>query len=127
LENIHMGRELSDKKYNFIKETTVSLFPEFSIETIDTFLNRLIDDVSTGLSVGQKQRVGLLRAIYDNPEILILDEFTSALDKKNEEIIIDYIDNFKVYKSLIIVGHRSSSIKICKSIYDLNNGNLIET
>jgi ABC-type bacteriocin/lantibiotic exporter with double-glycine peptidase domain len=127
LENIHMGRELSDKKYNFIKETTVFLFPEFSIETVDTLLNRLIDDVSTGLSVGQKQRVGLLRAIYDNPEILILDEFTSALDKKNEEIIIDYVDNFKVYKSLIIAGHRPSSIKICKSIYDLNNGNLIET
>ena len=127
LENIHMGRELSNQKYIFIKDATVSLFPEFSIKTIDTLLNRLIDDVSTGLSVGQKQRVGLLRAIYDNPEILILDEFTSALDKKNEEIIIDYIDNFKVYKSLIVVGHKSSSIKICKNIYTLNNGNLIET
>ena len=75
----------------------------------------MIDDVSTGLSVGQKQRVGLLRAIYDTPEILILDEFTSALDKKNEEIIIDYIDNFKVYKSLIVVGHRPASIKICNN------------
>jgi ABC-type multidrug transport system fused ATPase/permease subunit len=126
LENIHMGRELSDKKYNFIKDTTVSLFPEFKIKTVDTLLNRLIDDVSTGLSVGQKQRVGLLRAIYDNPEILILDEFTSALDKKNEEIIINYIDNFKVYKSLIVVGHNSASIKICKKIYTLNNGEMFE-
>ena len=86
----------------------------------------MIDDVSTGLSVGQKQRVGLLRAIYDNPEILILDEFTSALDKKNEEIIINYIDNFKVYKSLIVVGHNSASIKICKKIYTLNNGEMFE-
>ena len=121
-----MGRELSDKKHNFIKDTTVSLFPEFKIKTVDTLLNRLIDDVSTGLSVGQKQRVGLLRAIYDNPEILILDEFTSALDKKNEEIIINYIDNFKVYKSLIVVGHNSASIKICKKIYTLNNGEMFE-
>ena len=121
-----MGRELSDKKYNFIKDTTVSLFPEFTIKTVDTLLNRLIDDVSTGLSVGQKQRVGLLRAIYDNPEILILDEFTSALDKKNEEIIINYIDNFKVYKSLIVVGHNSASIKICNKFLKIEDGNLIK-
>ena len=127
LENIHMGRELSDQKYIFIKDATVSLFPEFSIDNIDILLNRVIDDVSTGLSVGQKQRIGLLRAIYDAPEILILDEFTSALDKKNEEIIINYVDNSKAYKSLIIAGHRSTSIRICKNIYSLNDGNLAES
>ena len=69
----------------------------------------------------------MLRAIYDAPEILILDEFTSALDKKNEEIIINHVDNFKAYKSLIIVGHRPTSIRICKNIYNLNDGNIVES
>ena len=127
LENIVMGRKLTDQKYIFVKNTAVSLFPEFSIDNIDSLLNRVIDNVSTGLSVGQKQRIGLLRAIYDAPEILILDEFTSALDKKNEEIIINHVDNFKAYKSLIIVGHRQTSIRICKNIYNLNDGNLVES
>ena len=127
LENIVMGRKLTDQKYISVKNTAGSLFPEFSIDNIDILLNRVIDDVSTGLSVGQKQRIGLLRAIYDAPEILILDEFTSALDKKNEEIIINYVDHFKAYKSLIIVGHRPTSIRICKNIYSLNDGNLVES
>ena len=127
LENIVMGRKLTDQKYISVKNTAGSLFPEFSIDNIDILLNRVIDDVSTGLSVGQKQRIGLLRAIYDAPEILILDEFTSALDKKNEEIIINYVDNSKAYKSLIIVGHRSTSTRICKNIYSLNDGNLAES
>ena len=78
------------------------------------------------MSVGQKQRIGLLRAIYDNPKVLILDEFTSALDEKNEEIIINFVDQLKTFKSLIIIGHREKSTKICQDIYIVENGNLIK-
>ena len=113
-----------DKKY--IQKVAISLFPEFPNENIDIFLNRIIDDVSTELSIGQKQRIGLLRAIYGNPQILILDEFTSALDEKNEEIIINFVDKLDSYEGLIVIGHREKSNNICKKIYNLENGNLIK-
>ena len=126
LENIVMGRKFDHNKQNHIKLITASLFPEFQHENIDIFLNRVIEDVSTGLSVGQKQRIGLLRAIYEVPEILILDEFTSALDKKNEQIIINFVDKIEFCKTLIIVGHREESIKICNKFFNIENGNLIK-
>ena len=126
LENIVMGRKIDKTKEDYIKKITASLFPEFQNVNIDIFLNRIIDDVVTELSVGQKQRIGLLRAIYDHPDMLILDEFTSALDKKNEQIIIDFIDQFKLCKTLIIVGHREESIKICNKFLKIEDGNLIK-
>ena len=125
-ENISMGREMNQDKKKYIQKVAISLFPEFQNENIDIFLNRIIDDVSTELSIGQKQRIGLLRAIYGNPQILILDEFTSALDEKNEEIIINFVDKLDSYEGLIVIGHREKSNNICKKIYNLENGNLIK-
>lgn len=125
-ENISMGREMNQDKKKYIQQVAFSLFPEFQNENIDIFLNRIIDDVSTALSIGQKQRIGLIRAIYENPQILILDEFTSALDEKNEEIIINFVDKLDSYEGLIVIGHREKSNNICKKIYNLENGNLIE-
>ena len=125
-ENIVMGRKIDLEKENKIKEIANILFPEYEHENINIFLNREIEDTSSALSVGQKQRVGLLRAIYDYPKILILDEFTSALDKTNEEIIIKFIDKFEFCKTLIIIGHRKDSIKICNKFFKIENGDLIK-
>lgn len=124
-ENIVMGRKIDLEKENKIKGIANILFPEYKHENINIFLNREIEDITSALSVGQKQRVGLLRAIYDYPKILILDEFTSALDKTNEEIIIKFIDKFELCKTLIIVGHRKDSIKICNKFFQIDNGDLI--
>ena len=126
LENITMGRTSDSNKLEHIYQHTLRLFSEFAPEKIQEFLDRNIEDVSEGLSVGQKQRIGLLRAIYDNPKVLILDEFTSALDEKNEEIIINFVNQLKTFKSLIIIGHREKSTKICQDIYIVENGNLIK-
>lgn len=126
LENITMGRTSDANKLEHIHHQSSKLFSEFTVEKIKDFLDRNIEDVSEGLSVGQKQRIGLLRAIYDHPEVLILDEFTSALDEKNEEIIINFVNQLKIFKSLIIIGHREKSTKICHDIYIVENGNLIK-
>lgn len=126
LENITLGRLCDKNKLNLIHHYTSELFPEFSTTKIEKFLERFIEDISVGLSVGQKQRLGLLRAIFDSPDVLILDEFTSALDEKSEDIIINFVKNLKTYKSLIIIGHREKSTKICKNTYNLEEGNLIK-
>ena len=124
LENITLGRLCDKSKLNLINYYTSKLFPEFSTIKTEKFLERFIEDTTGGLSVGQKQRLGLIRAIFDSPEILILDEFTSALDEKSEKIIIEFVKNLRTYKCLIIIGHREKSTEICKSIYNLEEGNL---
>ena len=63
--------------------------------------------------MGQKQRIGLLRAVFSKPEILILDEFTSALDSKSEELVVDFIErNFRDI-IIIVIGHRTNSMLFC--------------
>ena len=74
------------------------------------------------VSGGEGQRISLARALYKNPEILFLDEFTSSLDSKTEKKIIENLS--KINKTMIIVSHRISSLTICDKIYEINEGNL---
>ena len=75
-----------------------------------------ISEGGTNLSVGEKQRLGLARALYKDPELIILDEPTSSLDKKNEEEIINFLEKFKFGKTMIIISHNLNSLKFCNRI-----------
>jgi ATP-binding cassette, subfamily B, bacterial PglK len=74
------------------------------------------------LSGGQRQRIALARALYGNPEILILDEATSGLDKETEALV--YQDLFEVAqdKTLIIVSHRTEMLVHCDQMYEIKDG-----
>ncbi|WP_426582523.1 peptidase domain-containing ABC transporter [Mucilaginibacter sp. R-33] len=87
----------------------------------------VIDEQGTNLSGGQKQRIAVARALYRDPEILILDEATSSLDPVSEQKVLDALRWFKQQgKSIIIIAHRLSTIKNCDEILVLQNGRLIE-
>ena len=75
-----------------------------------------ISEGGTNLSIGEKQRLGLARALYKDPELIILDEPTSSLDKKNEEEIINFLEKFKFGKTMIIISHNLNSLKFCNRI-----------
>ena len=66
------------------------------------------------------------RALYYEPEILILDEATSSLDIETEEKIIDALKVLKNKLTIIIISHRKSTFKICDKIYELKDGRLNE-
>ncbi len=66
---------------------------------------------STGFSQGQKQRLAIARAIYSNPDILILDEATSSLDLKTENEFCNVLNSLKGEKTIIAIAHRLSTIK----------------
>lgn len=110
------------------------------------FVNELIDKVSLGgfvsnlkdglktnvgekgarISGGQKQRVGIARALYKNPEILVFDESTSALDEKTEDEIIDLIRNLSDKNmTTLIVSHRPRTFKFCNNVIDLEKLNRV--
>ncbi len=85
----------------------------------------IIGEKGSKISGGEILRVSLARAIYSNAEILILDEFTSALDNETEERIIEAIKN--IDKTIIIVSHRRSTLKYCDKIFELRKTQLTTT
>tara|TARA_B100000963_G_scaffold109706_1_gene95487 strand:+ start:2654 stop:4408 length:1755 start_codon:yes stop_codon:yes gene_type:complete len=82
-----------------------------------------IYEKGTNLSEGQKQRISLARALYFDPQILILDEATAALDMKTEKKFINYLKTLKKKKTIIIISHQYKILSICNKIFcfDFNN------
>jgi ABC-type multidrug transport system fused ATPase/permease subunit len=97
--------------------------------SLDKFINSLTDGLETivgekgiRLSGGQQQRIGIARALYRDPEILILDEATSSLDQITEKKIMDCIHFLKRKKTLIIITHRLITVKNCDKIFFVDKG-----
>lgn len=103
------------------------------IANIDSFINSLPLRYSTkigaegnGLSSGQKQRLLIARAVYKEPDFIIFDEATNALDANNEKVIMDNMRQFFENKTVVIVAHRLSTVKNADKIVVLNKGKIEE-
>ncbi len=94
------------------------------IKNLDNGLSTKIGEFGDRISGGQRQRIAIARAFYNNPEVLILDEFTNSLDNTTEEKIINELSSFKGKRTLIIIAHRLSTLKNCDHIYKLDNGSI---
>ena len=79
-------------------------------------LNKRIEHLSKGF----KRRVGIAQAIIHDPEILIMDEATSNLDKETAKSLIKSIKSIRNEKTIIIISHDETSIEICDNVYNLN-------
>ncbi|WP_423130602.1 ATP-binding cassette domain-containing protein [Gaoshiqia sp. Z1-71] len=78
------------------------------------------------LSGGEKQRLLIARAVYKDPELLIMDEATNSLDANNEAEISENLSRFFLNRTVIIVAHRLNTIKSADQIIVLNDGKIIE-
>jgi len=88
------------------------------------YYHSLVGDMGSFLSGGQLQRILLARALYREPQILVLDEATSHLDIYNEAQINNAIKQMKITR--IIIAHRPETIRSADKIVLLNNGTLSE-
>ena len=77
------------------------------------------------ISGGQKQRVALARALAGSPRLLILDEPTSALDAESDHLVRDTIESLKGLITIILIGHRSSTLDACDRVIDVSTGKTI--
>ncbi len=81
--------------------------------------NYIIDEGGGNLSVGEKQRIGIARALYKNPELIILDEPTSALDSDTAKNLIKFFGELRKRRTLIIISHDPNTLKFCNKIYEI--------
>lgn len=74
--------------------------------------NTKIGAEGNGISQGQKQRMLIARAVYKNPDFIFFDEATNALDANNESVIMANLEEFFINRTVIVVAHRLSTVKM---------------
>lgn len=114
LRNIQFDNEVVDE--NVLRESELSNL----VEKKDGKLNHELTTNGANLSGGEKQRIALARALYSDKDLIILDEFTSALDNETEDKIVQNIKKLgEEGKIVIIITHRKSPLSITNKIIDL--------
>jgi len=123
--NIALG--IDDEKIDKekLERAIINTELDVMINNLPDGINTIIGERGSRLSGGQKQRIGLARALYHEPELLILDETTNALDKETEKKIMQTIFKFKKDKTIIIVSHNNDLSNYCDINYLINNKKII--
>ena len=126
-DNVAFGvspKDIDDKRvWEVLEEAQLKEF----VESLPEGLNTSVGERGVRISGGQRQRLGIARALYHNPEILVFDEATSALDTDTETAIMEAIDKFHGRKTLIIIAHRLRTIENCDIIFKVENGKIERT
>ncbi len=89
--------------------------------------NTIIGPDGVGLSLGQKQRILIARAVYRNPRFIFLDEATNSLDARNERRIVENLARFYRGRTVVVVAHRLSTVRDADNIVVLDSGCVAET
>ena len=124
-ENLCFGIDNNKINLNKVREVlkVVELFD--LVNRMDKKLDTIVGEKGTTLSGGQLQRLGIARSLYSNPDILILDESTNALDKDTQKKIINNLFlNYKD-KTIIIISHDHNILGECNKIYKIENKRLL--
>ena len=124
-ENVAYGcSEIQDERV--IDALKKAQLYDFIIENYKDGINANPFVDSSGFSQGQKQRLAIARAMYSNPDILILDEATSSLDLKTEDEICSVLMSLKGNKTIIAIAHRLSTIKNADRIAFMKNSEIVD-
>ena len=128
------GTVFENIAYGNLDATESEIWNAARLSESDEFINLLPNKKDTivgergqKLSGGQRQRISIARAILKNPEILILDEATSAVDNETEAAIQRSLDTLKEGRTVIAIAHRLSTIRNADVIYVLEKGEILES
>ena len=120
--NILFGLEKSKYGDELIRDVIKKVNLKKLYSKLPKGLDEKISEAGFNISGGEIQRIGIARALINNPELILLDESTSALDTFTENQILKEINYLK--KTIIFVSHRTNTLKYCNKIYRLNGGEL---
>jgi ATP-binding cassette subfamily B protein len=120
LENIVLGNVAKEA------EKAIAFCKEYGFDTYFSKMPQsymtIVGEEGINLSGGQKQLIGLARALYKKPEILLLDEPTAAMDKKTEFFVMDLLQKIKSDMMILMVSHRESIELVADYTYWLDEG-----
>ena len=121
-ENIKFGREIPDEAVVSAAKTAQAVS---FINDMDDGFDTMLTAKGTNLSGGQKQRIFIARAICGDPEVLILDDSSSALDYRTDYLLRKAISEDRKGKTLVMIAQRISSVKNCDDIIVVDKGRII--
>jgi ABC-type multidrug transport system fused ATPase/permease subunit len=123
-ENLQMGKPgASDEE---LMEAAKAANARNFIELLQNGLSSVVGERGVKLSVGEKQRLSIARALLKDPPILILDEATASVDTATERLIQEALENLMFRRTSIVIAHRLSTIVHADQILVLDRGRIIE-
>lgn len=124
-ENIRFGDKEATKE-EIIEAAEIANVDHF-IRTLADGYDEIIDPDGDGISQGQRQLLTIARAVISDPDILILDEATSSVDTRLEQLIQSAMDKVMEGRTSFVIAHRLSTIRNADMIIVMDNGDIIET
>lgn len=124
-ENLYIANEhaTDERLYEVLEQVKLKEF----VDSLENGLDSFVGDSGSRLSGGQKQKIGIARALLSDAPYIIFDEATSAVDSESEQEIWKCIEELSNTKTLIIISHRLSTIRNSDIIYMLKNGEIFES
>lgn len=124
--NIAFGIPDNEVDHDKLNDAIKAAQLEEMIEKLPIGLRTRVGERGVRLSGGQRQRVTIARAIYNNPQILIMDEATSALDNITEKFVIEAIEKLRGDRTIVMIAHRLTTVQNCDVIYLMKDAEIID-
>ena len=96
------------------------------VSELDHGINTKIGERGVKISGGQKQRLGIARALYYDADLIVFDEGTSSLDGISEKKIMNAVHDLASQKTLIMIAHKLQTVKKCDQIYMMEKGQIVD-
>ena len=126
-ENICMGYPIDIATDELITDATDIAQLTHFVRSLPLGLDTPVGDRGTKISGGQRQRLGIARAMFTKPRFLVLDEATSALDGETEANIADAIQNMKGKATVVMIAHRLSTVREADKVIYMDKGKIVAT
>ncbi|HQK58589.1 MAG TPA: ATP-binding cassette domain-containing protein, partial [Candidatus Pacearchaeota archaeon] len=123
-ENIAYGKD--NVSHEEVVKAAQAVYADHFIRTLPEGYNMVINEEADNISQGEKQLLTIARVMLVNPPILILDEATSSVDTRTENIIQAATDKMMKGRTSFIIAHRLSTIRNADLILVMNDGNIVE-
>ncbi len=126
-ENVSMGFSIESASDVLVKNALQIAQLDSFVETLPEGIDTYVGDRGTRISGGQRQRLGIARAMFTSPGLLILDEATSSLDGETESNISDAIQNMRGRVTVLMIAHRLSTVRNADLVIYMDAGRVVAT
>lgn len=125
LENVAMGYQVNEQTEGPAREALAVAQLDLLVDSLAQGIHSQVGDRGTKFSGGQRQRLGIARAMFTKPLLMVLDEATSSLDGETEAVVSDAIQAMKGKSTILMIAHRLSTVRQADSVIYLSGGKIV--